>query len=426
MGCCLLCCFLFGCGYGYFFVSFECVVVLCLVGAPDAEARHKSKSHAGKNWQKHRIAFKRSASSRHSSRRQIARRFRPRYRPQQEIGALVMTEGGETVVDQLSTAEFNPASAVKIITAYGALSKFGPDYRFTTDLYLDGSLDSESGVFTGDLYLKGFDPDFEKKDAEELARGLADAGIHQIEGKLIVEPGFSYRSDPNPLSSAKSVARIMHGGRAGKVAVKKGVQIGIAPADAWSAGQFESETLRETLKRMMSYSLNRVAEQVGRTVGGVNQLEERVAQEAGLAPGSLKLASASGLGQSRVKPCDMMMILKGLRSKLQSYSMDYQDIFPVAGIDPGTLDERFTGKFERGSVVAKTGTLPGTDGGTSALVGMFRSQKEDLYFVIFCWKGSVVGFRGQQDAMIRQLQAKRGGPKAFEYYRKPAEQLGSF
>lgn len=66
-------------------------------------------------------------------------------------------------------------------------------------------------------------------------------------------------------------------------------------------------------------------------------------------------------------------------------------------------------------MVAKTGTLPGTDGGASALVGMFRSRKEDLYFVIFCWRGSVVSFRHQQDELIRRLQARRGGPKPFEY-----------
>ena len=37
---------------------------------------------------------------------------------------------------------------------------------------------------------------------------------------------------------------------------------------------------------------------------------------------------------------------------------------PVAGIDPGTLEDRFTGLPWRGSVIAKTGTLTlRTDGG---------------------------------------------------------------
>jgi len=388
---------------------------------PVAEARHrishvvhhkhhtKHSRHLSHGRKHHHVA---RTSRKHSRRGRIAA-ARPRIH--QEIGALVLSENGETVLDQLSTMEFNPASAVKIITTYSALSKFGPQYRFTTDLFLDGTMDAGTGVFRGDLYVKGFDPDLDHKDAEALARLLADAGINQVDGKMIVEPNFSYRSSPNALGSAKSVLKIWRGAKDAKVIVKNGAAVGPAPTTVESAGQFESEPLKDTLKRMMSYSQNGVAEQIGRTVGGVDKVQEIVTQDAGLTPGSLKLASASGLGRSRVKPKDMMQILKSLRTRLVANNLDYQDIFPVAGIDKGTLDERFTGAAERGSVVAKTGTLPGTDGGTSALVGMFRAQEQDFYFVIFCWKGSVSSFRNQQDNMIRALQAKRGGPKPFEY-----------
>lgn len=403
------------------------LLAFSLLAVPDAEARHKTSHAATKH---HATATTHSSRSAHGKRgrlvAKVSKRQRrkhervtrvARVRPRQEIGALVLSESGETVMDQMSAMEMNPASAVKIITSYGALSNFGPDYRFTTSLYLNGAMDPGTGVFQGDLYLKGNDPEFDHKDAAELASELTSAGIKQIDGKLIVEPSFSYRSCPNPLASAKSLLKIWKGGN-NRVAVRNGAAVGPVPDTAESAGQVESETLRETLKRMMSYSQNSVAEQIGRTVGGVRKLEEIVSTEAGLTPGALKLASASGLGQSRVKPRDMMAILKSLRTKLQASGLDYQDIFPVAGIDPGTLDKRFTDSSERGSVVAKTGTLPGTDGGTSALVGLFRCQKEDLYFVFFCWKGSVSSFRHQQDNMIRQIQAKRGGPKAIPYSRQ--------
>jgi serine-type D-Ala-D-Ala carboxypeptidase/endopeptidase (penicillin-binding protein 4) len=401
------------------------LLAFSLLSMPDAEARHRvshvvtakhhsrSASHVAHSKNGRQVA---KASKRQRRKHERVARV-ARVRPRQEIGALVLSESGETVLDQMSAMEMNPASAVKIITSYGALSNFGPDYRFTTSLYLDGTIDPGTGIFQGDLYVKGNDPEFDHKDAAELAGELTSAGIKQIDGKLIVDPSFSYRSCPNPLASAKSLLKIWKGG-ANRVSVRNGAAVGPVVEIAQSAGQVESETLRETLKRMMSYSQNSVAEQIGRTVGGVRRLEEIVSNEAGLAPGAMKLASASGLGQSRVKPKDMMLILKSLRTKLQASGLDYQDIFPVAGIDPGTLDKRFTDISERGSVVAKTGTLPGTDGGTSALVGMFRCQKEDLYFVFFCWKGSVSSFRHQQDNMIRQIQAKRGGPKAIPYNRQ--------
>jgi D-alanyl-D-alanine carboxypeptidase/D-alanyl-D-alanine-endopeptidase (penicillin-binding protein 4) len=332
------------------------------------------------------------------------------------IGALVMTEEGQTVMDQLSDVEFNPASAVKIITAYAALKKFGTDHRFNTDLLLDGNLNEETGVFTGDVYVQGADPDFERADAESLGQALLDKGVKQINGRLVVAPGFSYRANPDALSSARSLISILHKKHAGeRVIVKHGAAVGLAPENTEKLTSLQSEPLYETLKQVLSFSINSKAEQIGRSVGGVHKLEELVEKEVGLPSGALKLASASGLGRSRVKPKDMMLILKSLRTELLASGKDFQDIFPVAGIDRGTLDERFTSSAERGSVVAKTGTLPGTDGGTSALVGMFRSQKEDSYFVIFCWQGSVVAFRHKQDELIRHLQLKQGGPKPFDY-----------
>lgn len=401
------------------------LLVCASLSVPIAEARHRvshvihhhtnSAKHHGKTKSSHvkkgRTAARSSKGSRKAKVAHVAR-------PRQEIGALVHSESGETVLDQLSTMEFNPASAVKIITTYSALSTFGPDYRFKTAVLTDGILDPESGVLQGDLYVTGNDPEFDHKDAEALSRTLVEAGIKEVDGKILVDPTFSYRSSPNPLSSAKALVKIWRSARPdSRVTSRMGAAVSPPPTTGENIGSIESETLRETLKRMMSYSQNGVAEQIGRTVGGVRKVESIVTEEAGLPAGSLKLASASGLGQSRVKPKDMMRILKSLRTKLQASKLDYQDIFPVAGIDPGTLDKRFTDAQERGSVVAKTGTLPGTDGGTSALVGMFRAQEQDFYFVIFCWKGSVSGFRQQQDNMIRALQAKRGGPKPFQYSR---------
>lgn len=329
----------------------------------------------------------------------------------QQIGVIVVSESGETVMDELSDLEFNPASVAKLVTAYGAIKTFGLDHQFTTRILLTGKLDPNSGRVDGDVYLEGSDPDFKREDALELKKLLTTAGVKKINGKLYVSPGFSYGSAADPLWSARSLSRIW----SKSMPVTKGVGVAQAPEDQVVLCEHQSETLRETLKDMLSYSKNNVAEQIGRTAGGISKLEAIVLHEAGLSPGSLKLASASGLGKNRVKPKVMLQVLKALRSELKGKGLDLQDICPVAGIDHGTLDERFTDPCERGSVVGKTGTLPGTDGGASALAGIFRAQKEDYYFVIFCWRGSVVGFRHQQDELIRKLQSARGGPRPFEY-----------
>jgi D-alanyl-D-alanine carboxypeptidase len=112
----------------------------------------------------------------------------------------------------------------------------------------------------------------------------------------------------------------------------------------------------------------------------------------------------------------MMKILRGLRAELQKNKLSPSDIMPVAGIDPGTLEDRFTGLAWRGSVIAKTGTLVRTDGGASSLVGQMRTASGDtLLFVIMNQHGSVLRFRSNQDYLVMQVQNSRGGPKAFNY-----------
>lgn len=394
------------------------LVLLITCPAPLAEARKlpsRVASNHGKGSISARVGTARGSKRPHKCKRKISIQ-----KLQQEIGALVVSESGETVMDKLSNVEFNPASVAKIVTAYGALKAFGPSHQFQTKVFIEGSLDSNNSALNGNLYIQGCDPDFERKDALEVGQMLVDQGIKTINGKILVSKDFSYGSASDAGWSGHALLRVWSK-KGLRIVAKKGVGIATAPESAIPFGQFNSETLKDTLKEMLSYSQNSVAEQIGRVVGGVKRLEEIVVQESNLKPGAIKLASASGLGRSRVSPSNMMIVLKSLRSSLRKEGLDFQDIFPVAGIDPGTLDERFTDPTERGSVVGKTGTLPGTDGGTSTLVGMFRSQKEDLYFVIFCWKGNVVSFRHQQDELIRQLQSARGGPKAFEYKNLPQQ-----
>ena len=83
----------------------------------------------------------------------------------------------------------------------------------------------------------------------------------------------------------------------------------------------------------------------------------------------------------------MMGLLRVLRSELAKSKMTFADIMPVAGIDKGTLENRFDTDFSRGSVVGKTGTLGNTDGGVSALAGEINTRSGRLLFVVFNQRG---------------------------------------
>jgi D-alanyl-D-alanine carboxypeptidase len=145
-------------------------------------------------------------------------------------------------------------------------------------------------------------------------------------------------------------------------------------------------------------------------------VRQQLTTQLGLGPDDLRIASLSGLGVNRISPRVMMKIYRELRTELQKHGLSPSAILPVAGIDPGTLEDRFTGIAWRGSVIAKTGTLMRTDGGASALVGQMQAANgQVLLFVIMNQRGSVWRFRENQDYLVMLVQNTRGGPKPFDY-----------
>src|SRR6478672_7441203 len=87
-------------------------------------------------------------------------------------GILVQKMDGTNVVEIGSNITFNPASNVKIATAYAVLKTFGPDYRFPTNVYTDGTIDSSTGTLTGNVYISGRDPIFGYEHAVAIANEL--------------------------------------------------------------------------------------------------------------------------------------------------------------------------------------------------------------------------------------------------------------
>lgn len=355
-------------------------------------------------------------------------------------GVLVQTLDGKTVASQSAEDQFNPASTIKLATALVALQTFGPGHRFSTGLWTDGVIDKTTGKIAGNLYVSGRDPSFHYEHAVLLARELNKLGIKEVTGDLIVSPGFTMnfsssaqRSGERLYDTLDSTLRYAAATRAWtyertalndpasletvpSVAVMGGVSVAAVSPTAKLLITQRSSKLVDILKVLLCYSNNFMAERIGDSLGGPESVRQRLITQLRIGPGELKFASLSGLGVNRVSPSVMMKIYRSLRTELRKHRLTPSDIMPVAGIDPGTLEDRFAGLQWRGSVIAKTGTLIRTDGGASSLVGQLRAQNgEVLLFVIMNQSGSVSRFRENQDYLVMLIQNTRGGPKAFEY-----------
>src|SRR6185503_12513358 len=64
-------------------------------------------------------------------------------------GFIVTTLKGEVLAEHNADRLFNPASVTKIATSLTAISRLGPDFKFRTALYTDGTLDPATGVLHG-------------------------------------------------------------------------------------------------------------------------------------------------------------------------------------------------------------------------------------------------------------------------------------
>lgn len=354
-------------------------------------------------------------------------------------GVLVETLEGSVVVESASTYAFNPASNVKIATAYAVLKTFGPDYRFPTNVWTDGSFEQSTGTIHGNIYVSGKDPMFSFEHALTLAAELNRMGIRVINGDLIVTDNFAMNYSTSPQRSSLSLFAALDASTRSSAATSawtdfraysgKTDQSSLFPSVTFTGAVYvqpmpgnvnllfshESAPMREILKVTMCYSNNFLAERLGDMVGGPYAVARLVQQNSGIQPQEFSIQTASGLGINRVTPSAMMKLLRTLRSELTRYKLTFADIMPVAGIDKGTLENRFDTDFSTGSVVGKTGTLGQTDGGVSALAGEINTRGGKLLFVIFNQRGSVSRFRSFQNNYISLIQGQFGGAAPVAY-----------
>ena len=394
----------------------QCALALCtamILTTPAEAFAHKSSHHAG-------------APKAHTK----AKITRVKVSRSLEGVVIIEEKTGKVVTSTNSTRLFNPASNVKVSTSLLALRTFGPDYRFQTEIRTNGTINA-NGELAGDLFVSGHYMLFGEKQARELAKMLNAKGIKSIKGSLYISPDFAMdlRStgmaagnklmailDPHHKTPAlRNESELAFDGTP-EVAITGTLKIGAPPATATLLATHNSPPLKDILKVMLCYSDNTMAARFGEMLGGVTALRKFLINDVGVSAKEVQLASTSGLGVNRLSPRAMMTILQAIQAELKKNKLALSDILAVAGIDEGTMKKRLNGPGEAGSVTAKTGTLPETDLGVSALSGELSTTREGSYlFVIFHIRGDVGRFRARQNAIVADFQGAHSGALPIPY-----------
>jgi D-alanyl-D-alanine carboxypeptidase/D-alanyl-D-alanine-endopeptidase (penicillin-binding protein 4) len=324
-----------------------------------------------------------------------------------------------------------PASTQKLLTATAALTVFGPQYRYTTDVVApagprDGVVDRLWLVGSGDpvlstpayqAYLAG--QALTRGDVTtplvQLADGLVAAGVHTVPGGIVGDdhlfdtdrsvPGWPsrYLADGNvgPLGALTvddglaaseleptTDPAVNAAAQLGALLTARGVAVGpsgrgTAPSGVTTLASVRSPMLHDIVTSMLGSSDNNTAELLTRLLGtklatpGTTQAGTRVVtdqlQRLGVDTTGLHLVDGSGLSRDDRTTCTtLLQVLHLAQSRPELRAIG--DGLPVAA-QRGTLATRLRGTALAGKLRAKTGSLDGVTG----LVG-FLDVHDPLQF----------------------------------------------
>jgi len=116
---------------------------------------------------------------------------------------------GVDIVRHNADTPYIPASVAKLVTAATAYELLGQSYTFSTDVYVDGALDCETGHVDGNLYIRGGgDPGLVAERCWLFVQRLRNLGIRGVRGDCILDdsffdtvtsgPGFTNRRSSKP------------------------------------------------------------------------------------------------------------------------------------------------------------------------------------------------------------------------------------
>lgn len=314
---------------------------------------------------------------------------------------------------------FNPASVAKLATSYFALSKLGPDFRFSTRAGYTGSWDSQTQTVLGDLVLHSDgDPLFRPGEAKEFANQRSNRGVRKVEGDLLIRGALCLNGNYSREESAARMEWLLK--RAGlkiegNVLLEHETGGDVSGDDVHWMLDRRSAPLREILWHVNAHSVNVIAERLGAALGGPSAMEDFLKQQTGLSHNEMFFSTHSGLEANGLTPRATIRLLRSLHRWLEAHGLSYLDILPVAGVDEGTLSDRFREDAYRGCIVGKTGTLT-SEGGVSTLAGIVYTRSGPFFVALYNERGDVNFYRDWQDLLLKRFMDAMGGGVRFKQH----------
>ena len=316
-------------------------------------------------------------------------------------------DAARLIYEHNGTTKLAPASNMKLVTSAAALTDWGADHHFVTELYLPDTPVSSKGVLAGDVYLRGLgDPslsthsyqrdvfDLTTASFEKFAHALKKEGVRKIRGRVLGDASWfdklktvpAWKSglavECGPLSALSGNQGLDNGNRvsapatwAAKLMTKACTEAGIkvkgkpgtgkVPASAHLLKAQYSAALPGIVRHMNQESDNFFAEMLCKGLGkdfygeGSTKAGTQASMDTlhalGVKYGSYVIQDGSGLSYGdRLTALGLTQVLGAMRQR-DDFDV-YYDSLAVGG-ESGTLEDRMRGTAAAGNAHAKTGTL---------------------------------------------------------------------
>ncbi len=365
-------------------------------------------------------------------------------------GVFVQSEGGKVLAALNSTRAYHPASVTKVATTLAFLSKLPPDRRFRTTFLAAGTV--EAGTLHGDLVVRAEgDPYFLFPNAFRVLLGLREKGVHRVKGAIRVQGPFYFDWTPDP--AGRRLKRVWTGRLAAeswRVVTRalfpdaslplKEYMLRFEPVATRERSQplpprplvvHASPPLRRHLKDFNAHSNDNFHE-FSYQVGGPAEVQRILRAEVSSVPRrSIVIDNAAGDGRNnQMSPRAVVAMFQALERTLKARGLAFADVLPVAGVDPGTLEDRLAAARYRGAVVGKSGTVRVLR--ISTMAGVAYTRKFGRTFFAVMTRGVPLWTaRQRQNAFMRglldaggarPLPARNAPPPAFMEARLEAQQ----
>ena len=337
----------------------------------------------------------------------------------------IWLQSGATVwTSHQGTTAFPAASLTKVVVTLAALATWLPEQRFTTIVSTTGTL--QNGILPGDVIVHGgSDPLFGWESAINLGQQLNQLGINRVTGDLVIETGFVMNFQVEPLVAGELLkqalnsstwsenisayyAKLPPGKSRPQVAIDGKVRTNARPSALVPTErlQMRSLPLNQLLRKMNVHSNNVMAQMMADALGGPAVVSKMAATKAEVDPQEIQLVNGSGLGvENRMSARAVCALFRTIDRLAHQHNLTLGDLFPSAGFDQGTLEERHV----PATSVVKTGTLSTV----SALAGVLPTRDRGLvYFALINRGTDISDLRHQQDNFLHLLQQQWGQPTA--------------